>query len=95
MKPSIGPAFLPRPVMCVDHFRLAELWVSRWGFCCTCWRMVLFETSPREVGSTRYSADYVSNSDNDNDSPILTKSSNLFHQIANCFTCGANGDRHC
>ena len=34
-----------------------------------------FETSPREVGSMRYSADYVSNSDNDNDSPILAKSS--------------------
>ena len=33
-----------------------------------------FKTSPREVGSMRYSADYVSNSDNDNDSPILAKS---------------------
>ena len=54
-----------------------------------------FETSPSEVGSMRYSADYVSNSDNDNDSPILAKSSIFFHQIANRFTCGANGDRHC
>ena len=54
---------------------------------------MLFKTSTREVGSMRYSADYVSNSDNDNDSPILAKS--FFHQIANRFTCGANGDRHC